>query len=122
MNSENDNVIAFPGARFDANQVSNSIKPNQTGTDREGLTEREWLELEKKDLIFSNDPDKNRDIAYELAFKGNNNFDITNLYHRPRFAQDFELPEELQVAFQKLEIQFNQWDYLIRKIAYYKRS
>lgn len=114
------NVIAFPGARVDRNNTDLSI--SETLSNRDGLTELEWEELERQNLLFSDGPDKDRDLAYEMAFKKNSNFDITNLYHRPRFAQDFDLSHDLQVAFNKLELQFNQWDYLIRKIAYYKRS
>lgn len=121
VNVQKDNIIAFPGARIHANSKITSSSTEQE-SEHDGLTERERLELERNELMFSYTPDKNRDIAYELAFKGRPNFDITNLYHRPRFAQDFELPVELQNAFQKLELQFNQWDYLNRKIAYYKRS
>lgn len=116
------NVIAFPGPRVDFKTtypIPNDIKE----VDKfEGLTELERLELQRNDYNFSSEPDKDRDLAYELAFKGNSDIDIKNLYHRPRFAQDFEMAIELQDAFNKLEIQFNQWDYLNRKIAYYKRS
>jgi len=118
--AKNDNVIVFPGARFEPS--NNNIQNATPNNDRQGLTDLEWEELEKQNLVFSDGPDKNQDLAYELAFKKQVNFDITNLYYRPRFAKDFDMPGELQSAFQKLEIQFNQWDYLIRKIAYYKRS
>lgn len=118
-NAKSDNVIVFPGARFDA---SNNHSNSTMVSERDGLTDLEWEEMERQNLLFSDGPDKNQDPAYELAFKKQANFDIANLYHRPRFAQDFDLPTELQTAFQKLEVQFNQWDYLIRKIAYYKRS
>ncbi len=118
---KSDNVIVFPGARLEASS-SASMQDAQKSSEREGLTDLEWEELERQNLIFSDGPDKNQDPAYELAFKKQINFDIANLYHRPRFAQDFDMSEELQTAFHKLEIQFNQWDYLIRKIAYYKRS
>ena len=117
---EKDNVLVFPGARLDV--PNNNIISSGLLNEREGLTDLEWEELEKQNLIFSEGPDKNHDLAYELAFKKEANFDITNLYHRPRFAYDFDMPEDLQIVFQKLETQFNQWDYLIRKIAYYKRS
>lgn len=113
QNSGTDNILVFPGARIEqtiGNKGSNKIQ--------NGLTDKE---IDEGDFEFSIIQPNDNDPGYTFAFKNHPSLDIENLYHRPRISLDFTLPVEIQSALKTLEVQFNQWDYLIRKISYYSR-
>lgn len=112
-NTENNNILVFPGAKIEHGLQNEVLSKNL-----EGLTK---LEAEEVSLEFSHETAKEEDLAYNFAFKNKATADIENLYYRPRISFDFTLPTEIQTALKNLEVQFNQCDYLIRKIAYYSR-
>ena len=116
-NLYNDNVITFPGPR-----IENLERTTHEKIEKSILTKDEADYAGYRNLIFSEEAAKDKDLAYELAFKKDTSNDIKNLYHRPKLSLDFELPLEIQDALVKLEIQMNQWDYLIRKISFLRRT